>query len=300
MIRKTVFFFQNVLRLTKFKVSATVTLTTVTGYVMFCDRIDFRLMIILAGVFFLASAATALNQIQDRKRDALMSRTADRPLPARQMSVKAAFFVFLVTALSGLYMLGYAGGPVPFALGLFNLVWYNGVYTFLKRYSAFAVIPGSVVGAVPPLIGWTAAGGAVADIQILTVAAFLFIWQIPHFWLLMLRFSDDYKKGGFPVLQDRMSEQSIRILISFMMIITSASAVLLTVNQVLQAKLLIYITLCVSGIIASCGIYSMFSKKFSEKKLLLFILLNTCMMLLMASVIADNAVYFMGSIIYIK
>jgi protoheme IX farnesyltransferase len=82
-------------------------------------------------------------------------------------------------------------------LGILNVVLYNLVYTSLKRVSSLALIPGSLVGAVPPLIGFTAAGGSAPDSGILLFSLFMFLWQIPHFWLISIRYADDYRTAGF-------------------------------------------------------------------------------------------------------
>jgi protoheme IX farnesyltransferase len=86
------------------------------------------------------------------------------------------------------------------ALGLLAVVWYNGIYTYLKRVTTFAAIPGAVIGGIPPAVGWAAAGGAVLDPRILAVSVFFFVWQVPHFWLLLLKYGKDYEEAGLPSL----------------------------------------------------------------------------------------------------
>ncbi len=102
--------------------------------------------------------------------------------------------------LSGLFLL--ASVPVnstaAVGLGLLALLWYNGFYTYLKRVTAFAVVPGAVIGAIPPVIGWVAAGGHWNDSGSLMLAFFMFLWQIPHFWLLALMYGDQYADAGMP------------------------------------------------------------------------------------------------------
>ena len=107
-------------------------------------------------------------------------------------------------------------------LGLLTVFWYNGVYTPLKRVTAFAAVPGGLVGAIPPVIGWVGGGGSPLDPRILAVAVFLFMWQIPHFWLLLLfTAGEDYEKAGLPSLTRVFSfEQVARI--SFMWILGTA------------------------------------------------------------------------------
>jgi protoheme IX farnesyltransferase len=83
-------------------------------------------------------------------------------------------------------------------LGAFAVVYYNGIYWALKRLTAFAVVPGALIGAVPPIIGWCAAGGWWWDPSILEIGAFFFIWQIPHFWLLVRLYGEQYAEAGLP------------------------------------------------------------------------------------------------------
>ena len=95
---------------------------------------------------------------------------------------------------------GLMGHPLAALLGLITVVWYNGIYTPLKRVTAFAAIPGGVVGAIPPVIGWVSGGGDPTDARIIVVAFFFFVWQVPHFWLLLMRIGGDYERAGLPSL----------------------------------------------------------------------------------------------------
>ena len=85
-------------------------------------------------------------------------------------------------------------------LGWIAVLWYNAFYTPLKKKYAMAVVPGALIGAIPPMIGWVASGGSLLDFRIILIAFCFFIWQIPHFWLLVLIYNKDYEKAGFPTL----------------------------------------------------------------------------------------------------
>jgi heme o synthase len=95
-------------------------------------------------------------------------------------------------------------------IGVLNLVWYNFVYTILKRKTALAVIPGALVGALPPLAGWAAADGNLSDFRIYLIVLYFFIWQIPHFWLLLLLYGKEYSAAGFPVLNDIFTDKQLK------------------------------------------------------------------------------------------
>ena len=124
---------------------------------------------VMAGTFALSAAVSVLNQIQERHLDALMERTRHRPIPRGAVSPSAATFFAVLLALAGFSLLLWLHGWTSALLGLLALVWYNGFYTPLKRVSAFAVVPGSLIGAMPPAIGWTAAGGLLSDPAILAL-----------------------------------------------------------------------------------------------------------------------------------
>lgn len=154
----------------------------------------------ILGVFFLASGASGLNQIQEIKLDAGMPRTAKRPLPSGRISRKNALVLVVGSAVLGLLILARIDWNV-FWMGVLALFSYNVLYTlWWKRKWAFAAIPGAIPGALPVLMGFTAASGKVWDIEGIYLFAILFYWQMPHFWSLALRYEDDYRQGAIPTL----------------------------------------------------------------------------------------------------
>src|ERR1035437_7142925 len=188
----------SLLTLLKYKVSLAVTFTAITGYIVFAGIFDVHNIQLAIGVFILASGSSALNEVQERKYDSKMSRTRHRPVASGEMSPLTGLLISVFCIISGILILYLSFGTVPALLGLFNIGWYNLLYTNLKRITPYAVVPGSLVGAVPVLIGWTAAGGFLFASTIVFIAFFLFIWQIPHFWLLMLKYGNEYEQAGFP------------------------------------------------------------------------------------------------------
>jgi protoheme IX farnesyltransferase len=160
-------------------------------------------------VFLLACGASALNQYQERSFDARMERTRKRPIPSGSIPASQAMSLSIALAFVGLAILASAGGMKAMFLGLFALLWYNGIYTGLKKTTAFAAVPGAAVGMVPPAIGWVSAGGAFFDPRIAAVCFIFFMWQIPHFWIFLLRHGEDYKKAGLPSLTTVLSTSQI-------------------------------------------------------------------------------------------
>ncbi len=189
-----------VMELTKLRITSFVTLTTVFGFICFAGKITLDIIAPTLGILLLSSGSAVINHYQERKTDALMKRTKNRPLPSGKISPTNALILAIVLVLSGSVILYFGSGLMALGVGLLNLVWYNGIYTPLKKVNALAIIPGSLVGALPPMVGWVAAGGSILDQQILILGFFFFIWQIPHFWLLLMIFGKDYEQAGFPTL----------------------------------------------------------------------------------------------------
>ncbi len=188
------------LELTKLRISGASTFTAAAGYVAFRRGADVGLVTALLGILLLAMGSSALNEVQEHRFDALMPRTANRPIPRGDLTPARAAVIATVMAVSGFLVLLVAHNLTSALLGALALAWYNGFYTPLKRISAFAVVPGSLIGALPPAIGWTAAGGHAADPSVLALAFVFFIWQVPHFWLLVGLHAEGYEEAGYPTL----------------------------------------------------------------------------------------------------
>jgi protoheme IX farnesyltransferase len=152
------------------------------------------------GVGLLAMGCSALNQWQEQDLDARMERTCQRPLPAGELTATNALLLALSGIGIGLLLLGLLTGWLPLLLGILATIWYNGIYTPLKRRTPFAALPGAVCGALPPLIGWAASGEAIFSPPALILAGTLFLWQIPHTWLLLCRYRRDLRRSGLPDL----------------------------------------------------------------------------------------------------
>jgi heme o synthase len=186
-------------RLIKITVTAPVTFLSLAGYILYGGNISKDLLLTAAGVFFLVCASSVLNQVIEQKSDALMERTKHRPVPSGQITIYGAVYFSVVLIALGslsLFLVSY----LCLFLGLVNMVWYLAVYTPLKKVTSFAVVPGSLIGSITVFIGWVAAGGEINDPPAIIIAAFVFIWQIPHFWLLMLVYGEQYEKAGLPTI----------------------------------------------------------------------------------------------------
>jgi heme o synthase len=164
---------------------------------------------LMAGVLLMAAGAGALNHCQERQSDALMTRTAGRPLPSGRIKPGFAFLLSLFLLSSGCAVLLYTGSSAASLLGLATVFWYNGFYTRLKTFSGFAAIPGALTGAIPPAIGWIAGGGDILDPRLAVLCFFFFMWQVLHFFLHMHVCGRDYQEAGLPSILSSFTEEQL-------------------------------------------------------------------------------------------
>jgi len=192
----------------KLSISLPIALTSYTGYILFDEQLSGEGLLVALGIFFLSAGASALNQLQEIKEDTLMVRTQNRPLPQGKIKTNEAIALILAFLSIGTFFLIPFGWLAAF-WGWMGVIWYNLIYTPLKKLTAFSVFPGAIVGAIPPVAGWVAAGGSIIDVRIHFLAFFFFLGQMPHFWLLVLKYKDQYKKAGFPIITDRLKKRQI-------------------------------------------------------------------------------------------
>jgi protoheme IX farnesyltransferase len=228
------------LQLLKIRITAASTFTTVVGYVLARGRFDWPLVPVSVGILLQACGAAALNQVQDAAVDARMARTASRPIPSGRVSRRAAAAYAAALLLAGTVLL-WLVSPTAAGLGLGAAAVYNLVYTPLKRVTPFAALPGALIGALPPAMGWAAAGGYLQDPSIHLVAFFFFLWQIPHFWLLLLFYAQDYAGGGLPSLLDRFDRAQVLRLTFLWIAAVSAAALLLPLTPLFDTPALAYV-----------------------------------------------------------
>jgi len=225
------FFLTRILpELIRIKITLSVTLSAFTAWVVASGKVSVKSVFPLAGIFLLACGASVLNQIQEKDQDAKMDRTKGRPIPSGKLTFQQAFLIAILLLFSGFGILVSGLYWTCVILGILNILWYNGFYTWLKKKTAFAVVIGALSGVIPVFMGWSAAGGFLADSPVLLLAFFLFIWQIPHFWLLMLKYNDEYRLAGFPVMTDIFSNYQFRNIILAWMIGATGTSLLLILS----------------------------------------------------------------------
>jgi protoheme IX farnesyltransferase len=185
----------------KARLTSLVLLTTLVGYYIgFRGPVDFVLMFrLLLGTALLASGAAALNQLVERDYDAKMRRTQDRPLPSGRLQPQTVLMVGCALALLGLIYLAQAVNLTTSLVGATSLVCYLFVYTPLKRMTWLNTLAGAVPGALPPLMGWTAARGELSS-EGLALFAIQAFWQLPHFMAIAWMYREEYAGAGFKML----------------------------------------------------------------------------------------------------
>ena len=187
--------------LAKARLSMLVVVTTMVGYLLASNAgVDWlALLITIVGTALSAACANAFNQIIETKRDAVMPRTQRRPLPSGRIGRVHAIVFATVCGVVGVGLLWLAINPLTAMLSALTIGIYLLVYTPMKTRSTLNTLAGSVVGAIPPIMGWTAVRGQIDD-GAWVLAAVLFIWQIPHFLALAWLYREDYERGGYRML----------------------------------------------------------------------------------------------------
>ncbi|MDX2432713.1 MAG: protoheme IX farnesyltransferase [Bacteroides sp.] len=231
-------YFRALLKLGKFTIALPVALTGFLGYFLHTPLLDRNALLVISGVFLLSMGSGAINQIQERDIDARMDRTRSRPIPAGIIRLNHAIIFSLIFSIAGLVILALTGELLAAGIGLFTLFWYNGVYTPLKRVTAFAVFPGALIGALPPLIGWAAAGGSPLDLEIVLVAFLLFVGQMPHYWLLLLKIGSQFRDAGMPVITNLLAPRQIRNLSFIWIAATAVIVLMLPVTPIMGNRLI--------------------------------------------------------------
>jgi heme o synthase len=192
---------QDYYELTKPRMNFLVVITTMVGfYLASAGPLDWPLLVsTLLGTLLTAAGASVLNQHAEREYDALMPRTRNRPLPAGRVEPGEALLFGVLLGIAGVACLALTVNLLTAMLGAFTLLSYVLVYTPMKRYSSLNTVVGAVPGAIPPVMGFTAATGALSP-QALALFGILFFWQLPHFLAIAILYRRDYCAGGFKML----------------------------------------------------------------------------------------------------
>lgn len=222
-----------VLELVKIRITFFVGMSALFGYVMAGGGISAKMMLSSFGILLVACGSAVLNHYQERSTDALMHRTRNRPLPSGTIAPAASLALLVSLVIAGSALTYVWGNAAAVIVSLLALVWYNAIYTPLKKVTAYAVIPGSFVGSLPVMAGWAAAGGYLLDPRLIVLFAYFFVWQIPHFWLLMDIYSVDYERANFPTLRNHLSGKKFSLFTyAWIILLVMTSALFMTTGIV--------------------------------------------------------------------
>ena len=159
-----------------------------------------HLAVTMLSLFFFSAGSFAINQAQEWQIDSRMPRTTTRPIPSGKITPTQAWIIGLGFVVLGI-LLGLLISPLVAAVGLVTVVLYNLLYTmYWKKKWAFGAVPGAIPGALPVVFGYAANTNHIFQPDIIYAFLILFLWQMPHFWSIAIRYKDDYKAGGIPVL----------------------------------------------------------------------------------------------------
>ena len=189
------------LALTKPRLNALVVLTAGVGYLIGAAAdVDFlTLLHTVLGSALVAGSAAALNQVAERDIDQTMERTRQRPIPAGRIQAAEAVIFALLLATCGITELAIGTNTIATLVAVATLISYIGIYTPLKRRTPWATLIGAIPGALPPVIGWSAAQGVIG-VEGWSLFGIVFLWQLPHFHALAWMYRDDFRRAKLPLL----------------------------------------------------------------------------------------------------
>lgn len=250
--------------LTKFVLSFAVSLSALIAYLMAKGEFGADVFIATFAVLLVAMGVSTLNQVQEYKEDALMERTKNRPIASGKMSPLTGIIIAAILIIFSLVIIYDLLGMTGINLFLFAFIWYNLVYTPLKKTSALAVVPGAILGVIPPAIGWLAAGHSLIEVEFYALGIFYFVWQIPHFWLLVMLFYGEYDNGGYPTAMKLFGKNTLQKL-TFVWLIFTIQAGYFMVDIFDPQSNIIIALLLATGFLGFLSSLQLISSKFELK-----------------------------------
>ncbi len=247
--------------LTKPRLLSSVLFSTVLGYVLPQNSVItvLPLLYLLSGTALTGGGAHVLNQWMEQVPDSKMSRTKSRPLPMGRLSRNEALIFGVIISITGIMILWLTLNALTAALGLLTVISYILIYTPLKQKTIANTWFGGITGALPPVMGWTAARGQL-DWEVLPIFALLYFWQLPHFFAIAWMYREDYQRGGFRMLSlvDKTGQRTAAHMLLNTALLFVAS---LSIYLIGQGRLL-YLT---GAIFLGLGFFAVITLFFREK-----------------------------------
>ena len=282
---------KDVISLSKLIISASVTFTTLTGYVISKNTIDLKIVPLLIGVFLLAAGASAINHIIEHKTDALMPRTKNRPIPSGRMSILQAKIWTLIFLLFGVIILLAFTNISCTLLGLINVLWYNMVYTPLKKISIWALFAGTMAGIIPFFMGTVAATNQAPEASLYFIGVYMFLWQIPHFLLLICKYGVEYEQAGLASVTQKTSVDKILIISYTWMIASCIASLFLPLFGITHHLTSGIIILAISTLVFLFIVYQLITKSRNQDYRTPFIITNLMQTGFMLTLVFDSLIY---------
>lgn len=274
--------------LCKVRISLFTTLSALTGYLLACALPGKEAVSLCLGIFLLACGSSALNQYQERDIDACMLRTRNRPLPSRLIEPPQALGLAAGLLFLGAAIMFLSYNRLAVALALTAVILYNGIYTPLKRKTAFAAALGALIGALPPAIGWVTGGGWFLDPQAIALSLLFFIWQVPHSWLLLLDHADDYRQAGLPTLTDHFSRRQVSRMLSLWIFSVAVACLILPLYMPAAPPALLFLQTFIALFFFLTGVRVAAASDRGHVNASLFPRMNLCLLAVMVLLIADR------------
>jgi heme o synthase len=218
------------LTIAKLPLCVLVAFSALFGQILAQQDLDVNSLQIFFAVLLLACGGASFNSYQERDEDGLMKRTQGRPLVQRIIPDTHAVVQAVLLISSGLFLILVVSNIKAFIAGACGIAIYNMVYTRMKSWSFYAIIPGAVCGAIPPYIGWLAAGGTLISLKAALVVLLLIFWQIPHFFLVMLNHRNDYFQSVSPNMLKYFKEPALQRI--FMPWVTALAVTMITFTTI--------------------------------------------------------------------
>ena len=250
--------------LTKFVLSFAVSLSALFAYVMAKGEMGLDMLLSTLAVLLVAMGVSTLNQVQEYKSDSKMDRTKHRPIASGKWSPTTGIVIAAILILLSLALIYSLIGMIGIDLFLFSFIWYNFVYTPLKKKSALAVVPGAILGVIPPAVGWITAGHSLQEPQFFALCLFYFVWQVPHFLLLVMLFHADYKDGGYPTAMKLFGKVSLQKLTFVWLVLTIQTGIFMVSVFGVDSNV-IYWLLIVTGLLGFASSLQLMVKNFELK-----------------------------------
>ena len=279
---------QSAVYLAKAPLCLMVSYSALFGFFVADQAAPSRALLTGIGLFFLSTGAATLNSIQEHHTDAYMERTKKRPLPTKTVSLLQAGILAVLLLSTGMIFLSAASQAVfPLGMAVFAVAIYNGLYTPLKQRTVLAIIPGALCGAIPPYIGWLVGGGSKTGFEPFLLITLMVLWQIPHFWLVLLHHGKDYKSGIIPSLFSIFEEEVIRRLFITWIGGLVSVMILFTILPVVSDNVSKVLIISNSLVLLLCFLLS-FVVRQSDNYKLLFAVLNGTLFLHMTIIIVGS------------